>query len=231
MDNREKFFEMLRIQDEANSYLADGKDWRHNNNNWNRAIWIEAAELMEHYGGWKWWKSSPEPDLNQCFLECVDIWHFILSDILQDHSDTFIESHMEFWVKNIDEKYDVIDCISVQDNIEEIAENAISPHTHGVDGMLFSFFELICRLGYTFDDLYKWYIGKNVLNRFRYDHGYKEGTYKKKWWVDSVTQIEDNQYLEYIFKEHVTGDEENLQEKIYENLKVGYNISLVSFGG
>ena len=30
-------------------------------------------------------------------------------------------------------------------------------------------------------NLYTLYIGKNILNRFRQDHGYKEGTYIKVW--------------------------------------------------
>ena len=32
-----------------------------------------------------------------------------------------------------------------------------------------------------FNTLFKLYIGKNTLNKFRQDHGYKEGTYTKIW--------------------------------------------------
>ena len=31
------------------------------------------------------------------------------------------------------------------------------------------------------NELYRQYIGKNTLNFFRQDHGYKEGTYIKVW--------------------------------------------------
>ncbi len=31
------------------------------------------------------------------------------------------------------------------------------------------------------DTLYKLYVGKNILNQFRQDHGYKEGSYIKLW--------------------------------------------------
>ena len=31
------------------------------------------------------------------------------------------------------------------------------------------------------DELYRQYVGKNVLNSFRQDYGYKEGTYIKNW--------------------------------------------------
>ena len=46
-----------------------------------RAIWIEAAEMMDHIH-YKWWKSG-EMDLEQVQLELVDIFHFALSDMLE----------------------------------------------------------------------------------------------------------------------------------------------------
>ena len=42
----------------------------------------------------------------------------------------------------------------------------------------------------SFDELYVGYIGKNVLNFFRQDHGYKEGSYIKQW-----NGREDNEHL------------------------------------
>ena len=42
----------------------------------------------------------------------------------------------------------------------------------------------------SFDQLYRMYVGKNVLNFFRQDHGYKEGTYVKVW-----GGREDNEHL------------------------------------
>jgi hypothetical protein len=35
--------------------------------------------------------------------------------------------------------------------------------------------------GLNLESLYQLYVGKNILNQFRQDHGYKEGTYKKLW--------------------------------------------------
>lgn len=35
--------------------------------------------------------------------------------------------------------------------------------------------------GVNLQTLYTLYIGKNILNSFRQDHGYKEGTYIKTW--------------------------------------------------
>ena len=44
-----------------------------------------------------------------------------------------------------------------------------------------TFFRLCEKLGLGFDELYSLYIGKNILNIFRQDHGYKDGTYIKVW--------------------------------------------------
>ena len=40
------------------------------------------------------------------------------------------------------------------------------------------------------DELYRQYVGKNVLNFFRQDNGYKAGTYQKTW-----QGREDNEHL------------------------------------
>ena len=69
---------MLDLQDSMNSKVKD--DWREQNFEWYRAIWIECAELLDHHG-WKWWKKQ-QPDVNQIALELVDIWHFGLSLLL-----------------------------------------------------------------------------------------------------------------------------------------------------
>ena len=45
-----------------------------------------------------------------------------------------------------------------------------------------------CEMEWT--ELYCQYVGKNVLNFFRQDHGYKEGSYQKIW-----RGREDNEYL------------------------------------
>ena len=60
---------MLEMQDAMNTKV--NPDWRSANNEWYRAIWVECAEMLDHYG-WKWWKHQ-EPDLNQVKLELIDI--------------------------------------------------------------------------------------------------------------------------------------------------------------
>lgn len=57
------------------------------------------------------------------------------------------------------------------------------------------FFSLMrsCRL--SFDELYQLYMGKSVLNLFRWNNGYLQGKYQKTW-----GDVEDNVYLETILK-------------------------------
>ena len=43
---------MLEMQEQMNQKV--NADWRQQNYEWYRAIWVECAELMDHYG-WKWW--------------------------------------------------------------------------------------------------------------------------------------------------------------------------------
>jgi len=73
---------MLTLQDEMNTKV--NSDWREQGFEWYRAIWVECAEMLDHYG-WKWWKAQA-PDMPQVELELIDIWHFGLSDLLQSNS-------------------------------------------------------------------------------------------------------------------------------------------------
>ena len=75
---KQQLLTMLELQDGMNSKV--NPNWVEQNYEWYRAIWIECAELLDHYG-WKWWKKQT-PDQEQVVLELVDIWHFGLSILL-----------------------------------------------------------------------------------------------------------------------------------------------------
>lgn len=77
---KQKIINMLELQDGMNSKV--NADWRKAGFEWYRAIWMESAEMLEHYG-WKWWKKQ-EADVMQVKLEIVDIVHFGLSIRLVD---------------------------------------------------------------------------------------------------------------------------------------------------
>ncbi len=46
---------MLELQNNMNTKVH--ANWREQQFEWYRAIWIECAELLDHYG-WKWWKKQ-----------------------------------------------------------------------------------------------------------------------------------------------------------------------------
>jgi len=75
---KQQLANMLELQNDMNSKVH--ADWREQDFEWYRAIWVESAELLDHYG-WKWWKKQT-PDVDQIALELVDIWHFGLSLLL-----------------------------------------------------------------------------------------------------------------------------------------------------
>jgi hypothetical protein len=88
------------------------------------------------------------------------------------------------------------------------------PAFSGVERFIGQFF-LCCKVsGLSFSWLQKIYIGKNCLNKFRQDHGYKEGNYNKIW-----NGKEDNVYMTNIIDTMKTVNFDDL----YDSLKKAYN--------
>lgn len=61
--------------------------------------------------------------------------------------------------------------------------------------------------------------GKNVLNFFRQDHGYQEGTYRKSWHDGR----EDNEHLVELVHS-LDASRISFQEDLYKALKTRYQI-------
>ena len=84
-----KLEEMFLLQKKLND-STNGKNWELGLNkfgkeiNWLRCIHMEVAELIESTP-WKHWKNiNSAPDMNNIHVELVDIWHFLMSYILQE---------------------------------------------------------------------------------------------------------------------------------------------------
>ena len=173
---REKIKEMLDLQNKINEKVHP--HWREQNFEWYRAIWVECAELLDHYG-WKWWKKQ-SPNQAQIELELVDIWHFGLSILLSKYD-------IEKSISLISEVMtDQRESGKFRENLEDFTSNTLQ--TRSFD--LKRFNQVMNDVGLTFEKLYVGYISKNVLNSFRQDKGYQAGTYIKDW-----GGIEDNEYL------------------------------------
>ena len=169
---------MLAMQDRMNTRVHE--QWVEQGFEWYRAIWIECGELVEHYG-YKWWKKQ-EPDMEQVRLEVIDIWHFGLSALFGDgKSIEQIAADIEAELSGFSQKN-----LDVREATEALAQHSLQ--TRGFSPALF--WELMLAAGLDFDSLYSAYVGKNVLNFFRQDNGYKDGTYVKTW-----AGREDNEHL------------------------------------
>jgi dimeric dUTPase (all-alpha-NTP-PPase superfamily) len=200
---KQKIINMLELQDSMNSKV--NADWRNAGNEWYRAIWMEASEMLEHYG-WKWWKQQ-QPEIMQVKLEVVDIVHFALSIRLQQSSA--LDEAAEVIAKDFENSMQAED---IRKTIECLALVTLTDQ-----GAHFSFIAGIMKyLDMSFDELYEIYVGKNVLNMFRQDNGYKEGTYKKIW-----NGREDNEYLADIMKQ-LSSDSQTFQHDIYDALVQNY---------
>ena len=173
---REKIKEMLDLQNKINEKVHP--HWREQNFEWYRAIWVECAELLDHYG-WKWWKKQ-SPNQAQIELELVDIWHFGLSILLSNYD---IEESISLISEGM---IDQRGSGKFRENLEDFTSNTLQ--TRSFD--LKRFNQVMNDVGLTFEKLYVGYISKNVLNSFRQDKGYQAGTYIKDW-----GGIEDNEYL------------------------------------
>ena len=169
---------MLQMQDAMNTKV--NTEWRAQEFPWYRAIWVECAELMDHYG-WKWWKKQ-DPDMEQVLLELVDIWHFGLSDQLQKAAT--VEAVAEALTTGFQQE--LLGIRPFRDELEGFVDSVITGRCFDVQG----FRRLMASVSLDFDTLHSQYVGKNILNFFRQDHGYQEGSYKKIW-----RGKEDNEHL------------------------------------
>lgn len=196
-------YEMIELQDAMNKRVDI--DWVDKNREWYRAIWIECGELMEHYGGWKWWKKGEE-DLGQVLLELVDIWHFGLSSVIsqQRNIELATKNVFKLWNEsNLNEDFYV--------SVEKLASIALLKKEFSIS----AFKSAVTSSGFKFDDIYKGYVGKNVLNHFRQENGYKEGTYNKNW-----NGLEDNVVLFEI--QRTISIDRDFKDKLYEGLEEQY---------
>jgi hypothetical protein len=207
MSATHKFDAMLALQEEMNRKV--NVEWRRANYAWHRAIWTECAEMLDHVG-WKWWKDlSAEPDLEQVRLEVVDIWHFGMSDLMTRESTAarisarLASDYAAIASKPAENLHALIETLAHT----TLADRAFDPR---------AFFQLMRGVDLDLDSLHRRYVGKNVLNFFRQDHGYKAGTYRKTW-----GGREDNEHLSEIVAA-LDADAASFREDVYRALAARY---------
>jgi len=198
---------MLSMQHQMNTRVHP--DWINQGFEWYRAIWIECGELMDHFG-YKWWKKQ-DPDMSQVRLEVIDIWHFGLSALFR--SDTSIAQLAEHLIVELEVNSSEV--LGVREATEALAMSSLKSKSFSV--VQFAALMRACNL--SFDELYRHYVGKNVLNFFRQDHGYKDGSYQKIW-----EGREDNEHLADLM-EVLDSQSEDFPSDVYAALKKKYPAS------
>ena len=183
--------------------------WREQGFEFYRAMWVECAEMLDHFG-WKWWKQQT-PDIDQVKLELVDIWHFALSELMRERAiDPAVAEQLA--TVSVDK---ATDPEGFRLAIETLAAACLS--TRSID--LSAFCAAMAALPMDYAELYALYIGKNMLNRFRQNNGYKSGEYRKLW-----QGREDNEHLIELLGE-LSDVPERLPERLYAGLEARYAIA------
>lgn len=195
--------QMLAMQNAMNEKIS--VTWRENNYEYYRAIWVECAEMLDHYG-WKWWKHQAI-DVPQVQLELVDIFHFGLSLRLMVNSD------IETVANEIAAQ--LLQGSNEQDfklALEQLAASAVANREFNVS----AFADCMRLIDMDLNELFRQYVGKNTLNFFRQDHGYKQGSYIKVWHGK-----EDNEVLAETVVS-LDASAEDFQQQLYQALAQQY---------
>ncbi|MCR1811439.1 MULTISPECIES: dUTP diphosphatase [Sulfurospirillum] len=229
MTSKEYLFQMFSLQQKLNDE-TNGIGWengytKHNRLiNWKRCIYMECAELIDSFS-WKHWKNiNKETDWDNVTVEIVDIWHFVMSLLLEEYKtnlkgdlDQLIHDVLDVQGFEAFTKEPLLtastDPMELINDIENIVHEMTGFDVDLFDGLLRKYFALARKCGINLKVLYKFYVAKNVLNQFRQDHGYKEGSYKKVW-----NGKEDNEVmLSFLDAQDVPGT-----EALYKRLEKAY---------
>lgn len=207
----DKILLMLQLQASLNE-ATNGEKWTEGITkndkiiNWKRCIYMECAEMIDSFS-WKHWKNiEKEPDWDNLQIEVVDVWHFIMSLAIENYSKT-LRGQIEDLAINISQSdnFAKIDTqnelFALQDDviekIESIMYDVLSKDSLNLEKLIADFFDLVLMSGLDLESLYKLYVGKNILNQFRQDHGYKDGSYIKVWAGE-----EDNVVMKRLWEEN-----------------------------
>lgn len=220
-----QILKMLELQQQLND-ATNGENWEEGITkngkkiDWRRCIYLETAELIESYP-WKHWKNiDAQPDYENIKIELVDIWHFVMSEALRLYKVEGLGN-----IETLDQK---IMAMEGYQQLEEAQESKLDSYTQialveemikvlfcseDINQLINSFLNVTAHLGLNLSTLYALYISKNILNKFRQEHGYKDGSYIKVW-----NGEEDNVVMQTLLEnnQNITPDE------LYQALTLAY---------
>jgi len=209
------FTTMLRMQDEMNAMIHP--DWVSQQFAWHRAGWVECAEILDDHLAWKWWKAE-QSNIEQIRLEVVDIWHFGMSAMFRKNRSIveIADCLLESYDRHEHEKRSWPQQDGSDESIALATEAMAAAFLTTRDFMPLTFWPLMESVGLTVESLYARYVGKNVLNRLRSAHGYKNGEYVKVW-----NGREDNDHLVEIAAS-LSPSDEDYPSQLYAALEERY---------
>ena len=182
--------QMFSLQRELNN-KTNGDIWLENLTQegreicWYRCIYMEASEAIDSFN-WKHWKDiNTEPDWENIKVELVDIWHFIMSELIRLNDEDYAYKYLS---TKTSEDLNELALIEVFEKIISISvTNTKCDDIYAIREVSDLFFVALSHVGIDTEDLYRRYVVKNQLNSFRQNHGYKNGSYIKLW-----GKVEDN---------------------------------------
>jgi len=221
-----RIHQMLQLQQQLND-ATNGINWEKGVTNkgkiidWNRCVYLEAAELIDSYP-WKHWKNiDATPDYENIKIEIVDIWHFVMSEALKIYkiqnvgtidqlSQDMLQLPAYKFFENDTQSYN-LDNYEQIEAVEQLMKQLFCQQD--ILKLVDAFFAMSAKLNLQLTELYQLYIGKNVLNQFRQDHGYKEGSYIKNW-----DGVEDNVVMQGLLQ----AKPDISPEELYQGLEKNY---------
>ena len=228
----DKILLMVQLQAQLND-ATNGDKWREGVTkngktiNWKRCIYMECAEMVDSFS-WKHWKSiDKEPDWENQQIEVVDVWHFIISLAIENYAQNFKGGleELSLYISELPDfsKIDTdVTTFSTQDEVIAKVENlmrlVLDINELNLDKLMSEFFALVSISGLNLESLYRLYVGKNILNQFRQDNGYKDGSYIKVWHGE-----EDNVVMKRIWEKNNEIKPDALYselEKVYKTLEM-----------
>jgi len=218
-----KLFPMFELQAQLNA-ATNGPSWTSGITknekiiNWRRCIYMECAEMIDSFS-WKHWKNIDQaPDWDNLQIEVVDVWHFILSLAIENYAQTQ-QGTTDILALNM-AKLGAFEQINKEGTafasqelilakVEELMRIALKKEDLELEGLFENFFDLVLLSGLNLATLYRLYVGKNILNQFRQDNGYKDGSYIKVW-----DGQEDNVVMKKIWEEDANIQPDMLYTKL-----------------
>lgn len=215
---------MFELQDTFNKRLNE--NWKEAGYDFKTAVIVECGELIDSLN-WKWWKSQ-EDNIVNAKIECVDIWHFIMSMLMEEETfntacnrtnliNVFLNTYNDSQDKSLSATMYKNSPKAYRDNLIAVIKNIIR---QCCEIKTLSWNELMYHLAiltsFLFDDLnelFEKYLIKNTLNIFRNKNGYKSGTYVKLWKYNG-NEKEDNEVAIDLMRRYQITEMDTLLQKL-----------------